>query len=60
MEILFHVVVTILKYRNNTFYHAICIKVFSNVTVSYPIVSTYYVINTTNDRVQDSYEEQDF
>ena len=41
-------VVTILKYKKNTIYHAIYVKLFSDGTVSYLIVSTDDVINTTN------------
>ena len=41
-------VVTILKYQNMLIYHTIYIKVLSDVTVSYLIVSTDDVINTTN------------
>ena len=41
-------VVTILKYKNSTIYHAIYIKVFTDGPVSYIILSTDYVLNTTN------------
>ena len=41
-------VVTIIKYKKNTIYHAIYIKVLSYFTVSYPMVSTDNVINATN------------
>ena len=40
--------VTILKYKKITIDHAIYIKVFYNVTVSYLTVSTNDVLNTTN------------
>ena len=40
--------VTILKYKNITIDHDIYIKVFTYVTVSCIIVSTYDVLNTTN------------
>ena len=40
-------VVTILKYKKSTVYHAIYIKVFTNGTVSYIKVSTDDVLNTT-------------
>ena len=40
--------VTILKYKKITIYHAIYIKVFAHGTVSYLKVSTDYVLNTTN------------
>ena len=41
-------VVTIIKYKKSIFDHAIYIKVLYAVTVSYITVSTYDVINTTN------------
>ena len=41
-------VVTILEYKKSTIYHAIYIKVFSDVTVSYLTVFTDDVLNTTN------------
>ena len=41
-------VVTIFKYKNIKIYHAIYIKLFSDVTVYYLTVSTDDVINTTN------------
>ena len=41
-------VVTILKYKKITIDHAIYIKVFLDVTVSYIKVSTHGVLNTTN------------
>ena len=42
------IVVKILKYKKITIDHAICIKVFSNGTVSYLTVYSNDVINTTN------------
>ena len=47
-NILLDVVVTTLKYKKITIYHAIYIKVFSDGTVSYLTVSTDDVLNTTN------------
>ena len=41
-------VVTVLKYKKSKIYHAIYIKVFDDVTVSYLTVSTDAVLNTTN------------
>ena len=41
-------VVTILKYKKSTIYHAIYIKVFSDGTVSYPTVYNDDVLNNTN------------
>ena len=41
-------VVTILKYKKSTIDHAIYIKVFNDVTVSYITVSTDDVLDTTN------------
>ena len=41
-------VVTILKYKNNTIYHAIYIKDSNDGTVSYLTVSTADVLNTNN------------
>ena len=41
-------VVTIIKYKKITIDHAIYIKIFSDVTVSYPTVSTDGVLNITN------------
>ena len=40
--------VTILKYNKGTIYHTIYIKVFSDATMSYLIVSTVDVLNTNN------------
>ena len=40
-------VVTIIKYKESTIDHDIYINVFTDGTVSYLIVSTYGVINTT-------------
>ena len=40
--------VTILKYKKITIDHAIYIKVFADGTVSYIPVSTYAVLNNTN------------
>ena len=40
--------VTIIKYKKSTIEHAIYIKVFTYGTVSYITVSTYNVLNTTN------------
>ena len=40
--------VTIIKYNKITIDHAIYIKVFYDVTVSYPTFSTDYVIKITN------------
>ena len=47
-NILLDEVVTILKYNKNTIYHAIYIKVLSDVTVSYLTLSTDGVFNATN------------
>ena len=47
-NILFDAVFTILKYKKSTIDHDIYIKLFSDVTVSYLEVSTYDVLNTTN------------
>ena len=44
---LFGAVVTIIKYKKGTIDHSIYIKVFSDETVSYIIVSAYDVIKTT-------------
>ena len=44
---LFGAVVTIIKYKKGTIDHSIYIKLFTDVTVSYPIVSTDDVLNTT-------------
>ena len=41
-------VVTILKSKKSSIYHSIYIKVFTYVTLPYLTVSTYYVIDTTN------------
>ena len=41
-------VVTVLKYNKITIYHAICIKVLSDGTVSYIKSSTVDVLNPTN------------
>ena len=41
-------VVTIPKYKKIAIDRAIFIKVLSDGTVSYPTVSTFYFINTTN------------
>ena len=43
-------VVTMFKYKKSTIDHAICIKVFTDGTVSYITVSTDDVINTTNNK----------
>ena len=40
--------VKILKYKNRRIYHAIYTKVFTGGTVSYLTVSTYDVLNNTN------------
>ena len=40
--------VTFLKYKKSTIDHSIYIKVFNDETVSYLIVSTDDVLNTTN------------
>ena len=40
--------VTIIKYKKSTIDHDIYIKVFTDLTVSYPTVSTNDVPNTTN------------
>ena len=45
---LLDVVVTTIKYKKITIDHAIYIKIFSDVTVSYPTVSTNDVIDTTD------------
>ena len=47
-NILLDAVVTIIKYNKITIYYAIYIKVFSGNTLYYLIVSSDYVINTTN------------
>ena len=47
-NILLDAVVTILRYNKSTIYNAIYIKVFAYGTVSYLIVSTDDVLNTTN------------
>ena len=47
-NILLDAVVTIIKYKKITVDHAIYIKVFTDRTVSYPTVSTDYVLKTTN------------
>ena len=39
---------TIIKYKKSTIDHSIYIKVFNDETVSYLIVSTDDVLNTTN------------
>ena len=41
-------VLTMIKYKKSTIYHAIYIKVFTDGTVSYLTVSTDDVLNTTN------------
>ena len=41
-------VVTIIKYNKSTTDHVICIKVFTDCTVSYLSVSNDDVLNTTN------------
>ena len=51
-NILLDAVVTILKYKKITIYHAIYIKVFTDVTVSYLTVSTDDVLNTTNNETE--------
>ena len=43
-------VVSILKYKKITIYHAIYIKVFTDGTVSYITVSTDDIFNTTNNK----------
>ena len=45
---LLYAVVIILKYNKITIGHSIYIKFFSDVTLSYIIVSTYDVLNATN------------
>ena len=45
---LLYAVITILKYKKSTFYHAIYIKVFTGRALSCLTVSTDDVINTTN------------
>ena len=45
---LLYAVVTIIKYNKSTIYHDIFIKVFSDGTVSYLTVSTYDILDTTN------------
>ena len=47
-DILLDAVVTILRYDKITIDNSIYIKTFSDGIVSYPTVSTYYVINATN------------
>ena len=47
-DILLDAVVTILRYDKITIDNSIYIKTFSDGTVSYLTVSTYYVINATN------------
>ena len=44
-------VVTIIKYKKSTIYHAIYIKVFTDVTVSYITVTTFEVLNTNNNEI---------
>ena len=41
-------VVTIIHHKKSTIYHAIYIKVFTDVTVTYLTVSTDDVLNTNN------------
>ena len=43
---------TIIKYNKRTIDHAIYIKVFSDVTVSYLTLSTDNVLNTTNNEME--------
>ena len=43
-------VVTIIKYKKSTIYHAIYIKVFTDETVSYLTFSNDDVLNTTNNK----------
>ena len=47
---LLYAVVTIIKYKKSTIYHAIYIKFFSGETVSHPKVSTYYFLNNNNNK----------
>ena len=49
---LFDAVVTILKYKKITTDHAIYIKVFADVIVSYLRVFTDDVLNTTNNEIK--------
>ena len=49
-NIILDAVVTIIKYNKRTIYHAIYIKVFTDVTVFYLTVSTDGVLNTTNNK----------
>ena len=43
--------VTMLKYNKGKIYHAIYIKVFSDGNVSYIMVSTDDILNTTNNKI---------
>ena len=47
-NILLDSMMTIIKYKKSTFYHAIYIKVLSDVTVAYLIVSTGDILNISN------------
>ena len=47
-NILLDAAVTMINYKKSTIDHAIYIKVFSDVTVSYLTVSTDDVLNTNN------------
>ena len=47
-NILVYSAVNIVDYKRNIIYHYISMKLFSNGTVSYLTVSTYDVLNTTN------------
>ena len=49
-NILLDAVVTMINYKKSTIYHAIYIKVFADVAVSYITVSTDDVLNTTNNK----------
>ena len=44
--------VIVIKYKKSTIYHAIYIKVFSDLIVSYLTVSTDDVLNTTNNEIE--------
>ena len=50
-NILLDAVVTNIKYKKSTMYHAIYIKFFSDGTVSYLTFSTNGVLGTTNNEI---------
>ena len=45
-------VVTMIKHNKSTIYHAIYINIFSELKVSYLMVSTDDVLNTTNNQTE--------